>query len=132
MKSKKTSLAPRRVSAYVVCGLPEPARKAVLAGRPTGYAVMSAVARVWGVRVDELRGASRKQHIVQARQMALTLCRRWACDSNTQTGQLMGRHHATVSHSARQFANDLATSRPYAERYQAVLKALKIEHREEI
>ncbi|MCA9138544.1 MAG: ATP-binding protein [Planctomycetales bacterium] len=60
------------------------------------------VARIWGHRTKDLRSDSRKQSIVRARSMAMTLARQFTASSLDSIGEYFGgRDHSTVLHAIR-------------------------------
>lgn len=60
------------------------------------------VARIWGHRTKDLRSGSRKQSIVRARSMAMTLARQFTSSSLDHIGEYFGgRDHSTVLHAIR-------------------------------
>jgi chromosomal replication initiator protein len=73
-----------------------------------GEAVVAAVARHFGVRVEDLRGKSREHGIAWARQVAMYLLREETPASLLQIGrQLGGRDHTTVMHGCSRVSKAL-------------------------
>ncbi len=68
----------------------------------TGGLIMSTAAAYFGLTLDDLCSSSRSRVLVQARQIAMYLCRELTDLSLPKIGQLFGgRDHTTVMHSDR-------------------------------
>jgi chromosomal replication initiator protein len=68
----------------------------------TASVIMEVTATYFGVSMDDLCGASREKVNVQARQVAMYLCRELTDLSLPRIGQLFGnRDHTTVMHADR-------------------------------
>lgn len=80
----------------------------------------------FGVRQKEINSKSRKQNIVQARQLAMFLCRKYTELPTSQIGQRIGRRdHSTVLHACKQVEHRIATDKTYrleVEKLEASLK----------
>lgn len=64
--------------------------------------ILSITANYFKLRVDDLMGSSRKQHIAMARQIAMHLCRQLLGASYPALGRMFGgRDHSTVLYSVR-------------------------------
>ena len=74
----------------------------------TPEAILTAVARYFGVSVDELTGKSRRKQIVVPRQTAMYLLREDAHLSTPEVGRLLNRDHTTVLHGIKQVTQDIA------------------------
>lgn len=62
----------------------------------------AAVARHYGITLADLRGKSRRQSVVEARSVAMYVCRRLTSASYAAIGRYFGnRDHTTVLHSCR-------------------------------
>ncbi len=72
--------------------------------------VAKAVSKLLGVKVAELRGATRKANVVRARGLAMFLTRKWTSLSLQQIGEYFGnRDHTTVLHACRKTEVDLTS-----------------------
>ncbi|KYH44202.1 chromosomal replication initiator protein DnaA [Branchiibius sp. NY16-3462-2] len=72
------------------------------AGQVTAPLIMRETARYFGVTIDELCDASRSRTLVNARQVAMYLCRELTDLSLPKIGQYFGgRDHTTVMHADR-------------------------------
>jgi chromosomal replication initiator protein len=71
-----------------------------------------AVARYFGVRVDDLKGRGRHKQIVVPRQIAMFLLCEDAHLSTPEAGRLLNRDHTTVMHGMKQIVNDIARDGP--------------------
>lgn len=78
----------------------------------TPNAILMAVARYFGVRVDDLKGRARHKQIVVPRQIAMYLLCQDAHLSTPDAGRLLNRDHTTVMHGLKQVANDIARDGP--------------------
>ena len=68
----------------------------------TAAAIMGATADYYGLTIDDLCGSSRSRVLVQARQIAMYLCRELTELSLPKIGQQFGgRDHTTVMHADR-------------------------------
>jgi chromosomal replication initiator protein len=81
-------------------------------GGVTSSAILTAVARYFGVKVDDLKGRSRHKQIVAPRQIAMYLLCEDARLSTPEVGRLLTRDHTTVMHGFKQIANDIARDGP--------------------
>jgi chromosomal replication initiator protein len=74
--------------------------------------IMEQTARYFSISVDDLCGSSRTQALVNARQIAMYLCREMTDLSLPKIGQLFGgRDHTTVMHADRKIRQLLAERR---------------------
>jgi chromosomal replication initiator protein len=78
----------------------------------TPNAILAAIARYFGVRVDDLKGRARHKQIVVPRQIAMYLLCEDAHLSTPDVGRLLNRDHTTVMHGMKQVANDIARDGP--------------------
>lgn len=70
--------------------------------------ILDAVARYFGVSVDDLRGKARNKEIVAPRHLAMYLLREDARLSFPQIGQLLGgRDHSSVVHACDKIGSDI-------------------------
>jgi chromosomal replication initiator protein len=70
--------------------------------------IAKAVSKQLGVRMSDLRGATRKAQIVRARSLAMHLARQMTPASLLQIGEYFGgRDHTTVMHACRKTEGDL-------------------------
>ena len=77
--------------------------------------VQSSVCEYFGISTEELVSKSRKRQIVQARQIAMYLCRTLLpnCSLSTIGAQTGGKDHATVLHSCNIVSDMMATDRTF-------------------
>ncbi len=68
--------------------------------RPRSLEEIAALAaRSYSVSLEELRGRSRRRHVVRPRQIAMYLCRLYTDASLKEIGRLFQRDHTTVLHA---------------------------------
>lgn len=83
----------------------------LVAPKPTNNeppAILEAVARYFGVTVDELRGKARNKEIVAPRHLAMYLLREDARLSFPQIGQMLGgRDHSSVVHACEKISLEI-------------------------
>ena len=78
----------------------------------TADQIMEATSEYFGVSVDDLRGQSRSRVLVNARQVAMYLCRELTDLSLPRIGQAFGgRDHTTVMHADRKIRQQMAERR---------------------
>jgi chromosomal replication initiator protein len=78
----------------------------------TADQIMEATSEYYGVSVDDLRGQSRSRVLVNARQVAMYLCRELTDLSLPRIGQAFGgRDHTTVMHADRKIRQQMAERR---------------------
>ncbi|HEX6872210.1 MAG TPA: chromosomal replication initiator protein DnaA [Micromonosporaceae bacterium] len=78
----------------------------------TADQIMEASAEYFGVSIEELRGNSRSRVLVNARQVAMYLCRELTDLSLPRIGQAFGgRDHTTVMHADRKIRQQMAERR---------------------
>ncbi|MCA1644350.1 MAG: chromosomal replication initiator protein DnaA [Chloroflexi bacterium] len=78
----------------------------------TPVAILTAVARYFGVKTDDLKGKARHKQIVVPRHIAMYLLREDAQLSTPEVGRLLNRDHTTVLHGMKQVAGDIARDGP--------------------
>jgi chromosomal replication initiator protein len=78
----------------------------------TPVAILTAVARYFGIKADDLKGKARHKQIVGPRQVAMYLLREDGHLSTPEVGRLLNRDHTTVLHGLKQIANDIARDGP--------------------
>ena len=71
----------------------------VSSGGHTLGAIMSRVARTYGVELDDLRSRSRRQRVSRPRQFAMYLCRRYTPASLKEIGRAFERDHTSVMYA---------------------------------
>lgn len=86
------------IHASVTCGTPDP-----LIARPRNVIadIIAACAAEWGVTVAEIRGHSRKAHIVAPRHAAMWLAREITGRSMPEIGRAFRRDHTSVLSAVR-------------------------------
>jgi chromosomal replication initiator protein len=78
----------------------------------TADQIMDETSAYFGVSVDDLRGQSRSRILVNARQVAMYLCRELTDLSLPRIGQVFGgRDHTTVMHADRKIRQQMAERR---------------------
>ncbi len=78
----------------------------------TAATIMAATAAYFGLTIDELCGSSRSRVLVNARQIAMYLCRELTELSLPRIGHAFGgRDHTTVMHADRKIRSHMAESR---------------------
>jgi chromosomal replication initiator protein len=78
----------------------------------TTESIMEIVSEYFGVTVDDLRGQSRSRSLVNARQIAMYLCRELTDLSLPRIGAAFGdRDHTTVMHAERKIRQQMAERR---------------------
>ena len=82
-------------------------------GELTIEKVQDAVCEYFNISRDTLQSPSRKRQIVQARQIAMYLCRNFisSCSLSTIGAEIGGKDHATVLHACNQVTDLIATDR---------------------
>jgi chromosomal replication initiator protein len=78
----------------------------------TPLAILTAVARYFGIKADDLKGKARHKQIVGPRQVAMYLLREDGHLSTPEVGRILNRDHTTVLHGVKQIANDIARDGP--------------------
>jgi chromosomal replication initiator protein len=78
----------------------------------TPNSVLLAVARYFGVSVEELKSKARHKQIVVPRQIAMYLLCEDARLSTPEAGRLLNRDHTTVLHGMKVIANDIDREGP--------------------
>nr|WP_018157546.1 chromosomal replication initiator protein DnaA [Demetria terragena] len=83
------------------------------AGQITTTQIMSKTADYFGVSIEELCGSSRSRTLVNARQIAMYLCRELTELSLPKIGQQFGgRDHTTVMHAERKIKGLMGSKQP--------------------
>ena len=83
------------------------------AGQITTTQIMAKTAEYFGVTVEELTSQSRSRTLVNARQIAMYLCRELTDLSLPKIGQQFGgRDHTTVMHAERKIKNLMGAKQP--------------------
>ena len=78
----------------------------------TGATIMAATAEYFGLTMEDLCGSSRSRALVNARQIAMYLCRELTEMSLPKIGQMFGgRDHTTVIHADRKIRAQMAERR---------------------
>ena len=88
--------------------------------------ILEAVARHYGVTIDELRGKARHKEIVAPRHLAMYILREDARLSYPQIGALLGgRDHTSVLHACEKIGADVQRNGPSADGARAVRDLLR-------
>ena len=92
----------------------------------TADSILSAVCQHYGVKQKDVLSKSRKQNMVQARQLTMYLCHKYTDMSYSQIGRCIGRRdHSTVLYSCEQTGRRISVDRNFrheVEGLEAVLK----------
>jgi chromosomal replication initiator protein len=92
----------------------------------TGSDIISAVCQHYGTRQRDVVSKSRKQAIVQARQLAMYLCHKYTDMSYCQIGRDLGnRDHSTVIHSCDQVSRRMSVDRTFRHEVEELESVLK-------
>jgi chromosomal replication initiator protein len=75
-------------------------------------AVLTAVSRYYGVKLDDLKGKARHKQVVVPRQIAMYLLYEDARLSTPEVGRLLNRDHTTVLHGLKLVGTDIARDGP--------------------
>lgn len=88
--------------------------------------ILQAVAQHYGLKLREIVSKSRKQSLVQARQLAMFLIHKYTETSYSQIGrQFGGRDHSTVLHSCNQVSRRISVEKAFRHEVEALEGALK-------
>lgn len=83
--------------------------------------IMQTVSQRYGLKVKDLTSKSRKQNIVQARQLAIYLCHKYTDVSFSQIGRCFGgRDHSTVLYSNEQVSRRITVDKDYRHEVEAL------------
>src|SRR5581483_4890114 len=92
----------------------------------TATTIMGATAEYFGVTVEDLCGSSRNRVLVNARQIAMYLCRELTDLSLPKIGQTFGgRDHTTVMHADRKIRKEMAERRRTYDQVQELTSRIK-------
>ena len=76
--------------------------------------IVNVVCEYFGISIDQMESNSRKQQVVQARQVAMFLSKKFSSVSLNSIGMQCGKKdHATVSHACKTIANRLDTDKQF-------------------
>lgn len=76
--------------------------------------IVNVVCEYFGIPIDLLSSSSRKQQVVQARQVAMYISKKYSSVSLTSIGQQCGKKdHATVSHACKTISDRLETDKQF-------------------
>lgn len=88
--------------------------------------ILSAVCSRYGVKAKELVSKSRKQAVVQPRQLAMYLIHKYTDMSYSQLGRLFGkRDHSTVLYACNQIAHRISVDKQFRREVEELEAALK-------
>ena len=88
--------------------------------------IMQSVSQRYGLKVKDLTSKSRKQNIVQARQLSIYLCHKYTDTSYSQIGRIFGgRDHSTVLYSCEQVGHRISIDKDYRHEVEAIEALLK-------
>ena len=75
--------------------------------KPTLESILSAVARYYGLTIDEVKSKNRNKVFVKARQVYCYLAYLQTLKSTIKIGDFIGIDHATVIHGKEKIANEI-------------------------
>lgn len=84
------------------------------------HKICLAVSEEYGIALDDIRGPSRRKHIVAARFMAIKLCRDVLGKTMAEIGRHFDRDHSSINYALRQVSTNNPTYRALAERLRHV------------
>lgn len=88
--------------------------------------IVATVCKHYSVKKSDLQGKSRKQAIVQSRQLAMYLCRKYTDVNYSQLGREFGkRDHSTVLHACNQMSRRIATDKAFRKEVEEIEAELK-------
>lgn len=88
--------------------------------------VLTLVIQTFGIDLKSINSKSRKKEIVQARQAAMHLCKRYTTQSVCRIGTIIGgRDHATVLHAIKAVDDMLECDAAFRTKYEQVEQQLK-------
>lgn len=88
--------------------------------------ILCAVCRHYSVKQRDIISKTRKQNIVQARQLTMHLCHKYTQMSYTQIGRLLGgRDHSTVLHGCNQVTRRLSIDKGFRHEIEELEGTLK-------
>lgn len=88
--------------------------------------IVQKVCSHYGIKQKEIHSKSRKASIVQARQVAMFLCRKYTDLPTSQIGQRIGRRdHSTVLHACKQVEHRIATDKAFRREMEELEASLK-------
>lgn len=88
--------------------------------------IIQSVARHYGLKQKDILSKSRKQHLVQARQLAMYLVHKYTGISYVQIGRRFGgRDHSTVLHACNQVSLRISMEKDFRHEVEALEIALK-------
>ncbi len=88
--------------------------------------IITAVCQHYGVKQRDVFSKSRKQNIVQVRQVAMYLCHKYTNMSYKQIGRRIGnRDHSTVVHACNQISRRLSVDKAFRREVEELESALK-------
>ena len=85
------------------------------------------IAKYYKINGEELQGKSRKRDIVEVRQIAIYLCKKYTASSLKEIGQSFGkRDHSTVLYANRKVKSLILSNKEYNITLQKIIKDLGI------
>jgi chromosomal replication initiator protein len=91
--------------------------------------IMAVTAEYFAISMDELTGTSRSRVLVQARQIAMYLCRELTDLSLPRIGEKFGRDHTTVLHAERKIKDQMAGKRAVYNQITELTSRIKVRSR---
>lgn len=98
----------------------------------TAGAIIAVTADYFTLSIDDICGASRSRILVQARQIAMYLCRELTDLSLPKIGQAFGgRDHTTVMHATKKVRDQMAAKRPTYDQVSELTNRIKQQQRKQ-
>ena len=90
----------------------------------TENSIKETVAEYFHLEESDLSIPSREQNLVEARHIAMSLCREFTSLSFGRIGQAFNRDHASVMHAMKSVSNQLETDPKYVKQFEKIKELL--------